>query len=648
MVANISDYFVTKLHCYHSISRVLFRQRALLAHQLFITRATMGRRSGRQGTLNSSVVTLTNNSMLADEEPYHEFIKRFNPKPLDESIELIGCDASLSALGNKIEFLLNNANEKPLEQDFALITGPPKSGKTTVVQKLVSRYSRSEDPEKPARLAFFYLDASWALEKQFGESRLRSLFDEAIKKAPSLIFIDKVELICAVKRSQNDVRERLFNVLLGELEGLTKESAKVLFLAATSHPELLNPQLKETCLFDSEIRFGLPEKKDRASYLTKVLEQIPNELIPGQIEGIAEATHCYTFIELHRLTLLARQLAISEGQSLDLPVFDKALSLFKPIAVKSVATPCQPVYWTDIGGYEHVKKKLKSIITSVEDQESISTKFLRPRIGALLYGPPGCSKTMLAQALATESGYNFICVNGPELFRKYVGDTEAEVRRLYKNAREIAPCIVFFDEIDGFCPPRGDNQNSSIEAKVVTQLLPVLNGVEPLDRVITLAATNRPNRVDRALLRYGRLDQIIYIPLPDEKDRRDIFKLYLRLMPLKLDYDITLDEMLDELALKSEGYSGADIACVCKVAGQLARDDGLIGGQLEQRHLMAAFDEVQASVIDEDLKVYESFQKRYQPVQKHPGKKSSLQSQQHSTNTLTRLMRQLSIKRKGK
>lgn len=611
----------------------------------------MGRRQGRQGTLNSSVVTLTNNSMLADEEPYDEFIKRFNLKPIDDSIELIGCEASISAIKKKIEFLLYTANDKPLEQDFALITGPPKSGKTTVVRKLVNQYSNnSEDTEKP-KLTSFYLDASWALEKQFGETRLRLLFDEAIKKAPSLIFIDKLELICATKRSQNDVRERMFNVLLSELEGLTKESAKVMFLAATSHPELLDSQLKETCLFDTEIRFSLPSKKDRADYLTKVLEQIPNELIPGQVESIAEATHCYTFIELHRLTLLARQIATSEKLNLDLPVFDKALSQFKPIAVKSVATPCQPVFWTDIGGYDNVKKKLKSIINSVEDQESITTKFLRPRIGALLYGPPGCSKTMLAQALATESGYNFICVNGPELFRKYVGDTEAEVRRLYKNAREIAPCIVFFDEIDGFCPPRGDNQNSSIEAKVVTQLLPVLNGVEPLDRVITLAATNRPNRVDRALLRYGRLDQTIYIPLPDEKDRREIFKLYLRLLPLKIDYDITLDEVLDELAAKTEGYSGADIACICKVAGQLARDDGLVGGQFEQRHLLAAFDEVQASVIDEDLKVYESFQRRYQPVQKQTGaKRPSQESQQasRSSGTLTRLMRQLSIKRKGK
>lgn len=572
----------------------------------------MGRQGQGRKSLNSSIVTVTNNSLLEDadkqaiELEYAEFVKRFGRPDLDEEskIDLIGYEDTIKLLKDKIESLL----EASSEQDFALITGPSGTGKTTVVRKLAEQYSKQ-------KLSFFYLKSSWTLERQFGnpETRLRSLFDEAIQKAPSLIFIDKVDLICSEKRSQNDTKDRVFNILEDKLESLNLGQARVLVLAATDKPEVLDPQMRKPCYFSDEIRFTLPKRQDRVQYLEYVTYKHKSSLTLEEIEQIADASHCYSYRDLSKLCNIASKYVKvcrnNNDELIDYPAMRFALSQFKPVAIKSITTPCPPLKWEDIGGVEAVKRELQeSVIWPLEHRSKFQRLGICSNKGAILYGPPGCSKTMLAQALATESGYNFISIKGPELFSKWVGDSEAAVRKLYRNAREIAPCIIFFDEIDGFAPERSDNQSSSVGDKVVAQLLTELNGIEPLDNVFTIAATNRPDRVDSALLRPGRLDPAIYIPLPSESDRREIFKVHMR--PLSLKFDESLDGVVDSLAAQTTGYSGAEIANVCRVAGTLALRESLENESIELKHFMAALDKVKPRTRNEQLEAYKKFQER--------------------------------------
>lgn len=565
----------------------------------------MGRRpSGRQQSLNSSVVTVTNNSVLEDgaeskDIEYADFIKRFDRLDLDEKckFELIGCKETIKRLQDKIEELFQGG-----KQDFALLTGPAGTGKTSFVRKLAEQ---SKD-----KLNFFYLKSSWMLEKQFGnpEQKIRSIFNEAIEKAPSLIYIDKIDLICPEKRSQIDLKDRIFNVLEDKLENLAETSPKVLVLAATNKPELLDPQLRKPNYFSDEIKFTLPKKQDRIEILKHLTKDFPGK---DDIEQIADASHCYSYPDLLKLCRIATKQCNGSLKS--------ALSQFKPIAIKSITTPCPPLRWDDIGGVNNVKRDLQElVIWPLEHRDKFINMGIKSRKGALLYGPPGCSKTMLAQALATESGYNFISVKGPELFSKYVGDSEAAVRKLYRNAREIAPCIIFFDEIDGLAANRNDNQSSSVGEKVVSTLLTELNGIEPLDDVFTIAATNRPNKIDSALLRPGRLRPAIYIPLPNEEDRREIFKVHMK--PLKLDFESSsIEEVIQSLAQETAGYSGAEIAEICDVAGTLALRENIENKFIKLDHFQEALKNVKPKTEAEDLKSYREFQRKTfqtEPVKK--------------------------------
>lgn len=628
----------------------------------------MGRKP-RQ-SLNSTTLTVTNDSIIDDKDyalsniidlDYGEFIKRFGRPDLEEKsqVELVGYESSIAAIKDKIDILLSSR-----EPGFALITGPTGTGKTTVVRKLAEQYSK-RSPDDKNGLTFFYLKASWTMEKQFGnpELRLRALFDKAVKESPSLVFIDKIDLICSEKRSHNDSKERIFNVLEDKLECINSSSSRVLVLAATDRPEVLDSQIKKPCYFSDEIKFTLPSRQDRKAFLSSIFAKINCDMSPEQIDLIANASHCYSFMDLKKVCNLAKSYCNKLGQEakLDYSSFKTSLLQYKPTIIRSITTPCPPLHWDDIGGVDDVKRELQeSVIWPLEHRDKFKKLGIQSNKGALLYGPPGCSKTMLAQALATESGYNFISVKGPELFSKWVGDSEAAVRRLYRNAREISPCIIFFDEIDGFAPERSDNQSSSVGDKVVAQLLTELNGIEPLDNVFTIAATNRPDRVDSALIRPGRLDPAIYIPLPSERDRGEIFRVHMR--PLSLNFDDSDDIIISKLASITEGYSGAELANVCRVAGTLALRESLKNESIEWRHFEAALERVQPRTKIGHLNAYKKFQERSSHTFTSADQKSSIptaslqpasnvatlangqESEHPKKSGLGRLMRSLSIK----
>lgn len=536
-------------------------------------------RRGRQ-SLNSSVIT--NVSVTEDDfSRLAERLSRTTNKP-----NLVGYQETIAAINCEIEALISGTGEP----EFTLVTGPTGTGKTSFIKKLAQR----DD------LAFLFLEANWTSEKRFGnpESYIEKIFEEAVNRAPSLIFIDDIHLICSDKRSE--IKDRVFAVLLDELKSLKLRSARVLVYAATDKPELLDPQIRKHNYFSEEIKLSLPKKEDRIEILKHLTGASLND---SELEQLADASHCYSYIDFKKIC----KIAAKDNQGLlNYVTLKRALSQYKPVAVKSITTPCPPLRWEDIGGVDAAKEELQSIMWPLKFRE----KFLKLGIGsgkgAILYGPPGCSKTMLAKALATESGFNFICIKGPELYSKFVGDSEAAVRKLYRSAREIAPSIIFFDEIDGFTPNRSDSQSSSVGDKVVTQLLAELDGIEPLHNVYTIAATNRPDRVDAALLRPGRLDPAIYIPLPPESDRVEIFKVHMR--PLAVSFDEPLESVITSLASKTKGYSGAEIAKLCQMAGKLALKENIDTEAIEWRHFEEALRVVRPKTKPDQLKVYEDFQ----------------------------------------
>lgn len=284
-----------------------------------------------------------------------------------------------------------------------------------------------------------------------------------------------------------------------------------------------------------------------------------------------------------------------------------AMSVVKPSAMREVAIDVPKVRWSDIGGMEDVKLKLKQAVEwPLRHPEAFTRMGIQPPKGVLLYGPPGCSKTMIAKALANESGLNFLAIKGPELLSKYVGESERAVREVFRKARAVAPSIVFFDEIDALASERGSSSGSSgVGDRVLAQLLTEMDGIEQLRDVTVLAATNRPDMMDKALMRPGRLDRIVYVPLPDASTRREIFSLQFRSMPIAPDVSI------EELVSKTNKYSGAEITAVCREAALLALQEDIKAQSVQARHFHQALITVQPRIPDSLVQSYVRYQQRH-------------------------------------
>mgnify|MGYP000209184888 CR=1 FL=1 len=504
-----------------------------------------------------------------------------------------------------------------------LLYGPPGCGKTLL--------ARAVSNESDA--AFYAINGPEIMSKYYGESeaRLREIFEKAEKNAPAIIFIDELDAI-APKREEvtGEVERRVVAQLLALMDGL-KGRGQVIVIGATNRINAIDPALRRPGRFDREIEIGVPDRQGRLEIL-----QIHTRGMPladdVDLEKLADITHGYTGADLAALCreaamkALRRYLPEIDLEQERIPVevlkkmevrmqdFMNAYKEITPTAIREVFIEIPRVRWSDIGGLEEVKQELREAVEwPLKYPDRFKKLGITPPKGVLLYGPPGCGKTLLAKAVATESEANFIAVRGPELMSKWVGETERGIREVFRKARTAAPAIVFFDEIDALVPRRGlGYADSGVTERAVSQLLTELDGIAVLEDVVVIGATNRPDILDPAVLRPGRFDRLIYVPPPDEKARLEIFKIHTRGMPLAEDVD------LERLAKITQGYSGADIEAVCREAAMNALRRDIKAEKVRWADFEMALKKVGPSITPDVEKWYKEFAQRSRKVQKAP------------------------------
>ena len=491
-----------------------------------------------------------------------------------------------------------------------LLHGPPGTGKT-LIAKAVANESETH---------FIPIQGPEIMSKFYGESeaKLRDIFKEAEDNAPSIIFIDEIDAI-APKREDvtGEVERRVVAQILALMDGL-ESRGETIVIGATNRPNAVDPALRRPGRFDREVEIGVPDQNERLEIL-----QIHTRRMPGiekvDRKKLAMRTHGFVGADL---AALGREAAMKKLREIlpeinltddtiptsvldNLEVenchFEAALKEIHPSAIREVFIEIPNVQWDDIGGMDKVKQELIEIVEwPFREKERFSRIGITPPRAVLLFGAPGTGKTLLAKALATESEVNFISVKGPELISKWVGESEKAIREIFRKARSASPSIIFFDEIDAVATRRGMSDSSGSNERVISQLLTELAGIEPLRDVVILAATNRPDMIDPALLRPGRFDRVVYIPPPDEESRRKILAIHTRKMPLGDDVDI------DRLAKETEFYVGADLEAICREAGMHALREDLDVKIVLWRHFEHALSTIHSSCTQDMMKWYET------------------------------------------
>ncbi|XP_059470109.1 ATPase family gene 2 protein homolog A [Neocloeon triangulifer] len=479
-----------------------------------------------------------------------------------------------------------------------LLHGAPGTGKTMLATALGNSSNAN----------FISIQAAEIFSKFYGEteSQLKSYFSNAIRRAPTIIFIDEVDVLCPKRNSSSSQQEqRVLAALVSELDSLSDQ--RVLVVAATGRPDVIDSSLRRPGRLDREIELPVPNPSARREILQKLLERNKTEVNQDLIKEIADRAHGFVGADLMALcTHAVSKASKRDSNVVEFADLDWALSQVKPSAMREVLVEVPNVKWSDIGGQKDLKLKLQQAIEwPLKHPDAFLRLGIKPPRGVLMYGPPGCSKTMIAKALATESGLNFLSIKGPELFSKWVGESEKAIRTLFRRARQVAPSIVFFDEVDALCGKRGDSGNetgSNVQERVLAQLLTELDGVEALGNVTVVAATNRPDRIDKALLRPGRLDRIIYVPLPDSETRNEIFTIHMRKTPVSEDVSVP------DLVEKTEGYSGAEVSAVCHEAALAALQEDITATNVQPRHFEQALLSVTPRTPASLLEMYAQYQ----------------------------------------
>ncbi|MFN7873879.1 MAG: CDC48 family AAA ATPase [Pirellula sp.] len=454
-----------------------------------------------------------------------------------------------------------------------LLYGPPGCGKTLIARAIAHE----------ADAKFFVVSGPEIIHKHYGESEahLRKIFEQASKQGPSIIFLDEIDAIAPKRENAaGDVERRVVAQLLTLMDGL-KQRENVIVIAATNLPNSIDPALRRPGRFDREIEITIPDRSERLHILEIHTRGMPLE-DDVDLRHFASITHGFVGADLEalcreaamvclrklldKIDLSQKRISYSQLASIRVSMseFLQGFQSVEPSAIREVFVEVPNVQWDDVGGLESIKQQLREAITWPLKYEALfSQAKVRPARGVLLAGPPGVGKTMIAKAAATESQVNFISVKGPELLSKFVGESERAIRNIFSKARQAAPCLMFFDEIDGLCATRqSGTQDSGVSGRVLSQFLSEMDGIEEMNGVFVLAATNRPDMVDPALRRYGRFEQTIEVGLPDKASRKAILQVHLKNRPLAEKLD------LDELADRTDGFSGADLASICSMAAR--------------------------------------------------------------------------------
>jgi transitional endoplasmic reticulum ATPase len=497
-----------------------------------------------------------------------------------------------------------------------LLHGPPGTGKTLLAKAVATESDAN----------FILLNGPEIMSKFYGESekKIRDVFDEAEKTAPAIIFIDELDSI-ASKREEavGEVERRVVSQILTMMDGL-KSRGKVIVIGATNRPNAIDPALRRPGRFDREIAINVPDKNGRLQILKIHTRGMPLTK-DVNLNELASITHGFVGADVEALTkesamnVLRKflpKMKLEEGEQIPQEILEKlvvnqedfkdALKVVRPSAMREVLVETPNINWEDVGGLDTIKQELKEAVEwPLKYSENFTRLGIRPSRGILLYGPPGTGKTLLAKAVAKESEANFIQVKGPSLLSMWVGKSEEGMRKVFERARQVAPCVIFFDEIDSLAGKRGVESGTKVTERVLNQMLAEMDGLEDLKDVIVIGATNRPDMIDPALLRPGRFDKILLINASEEEGRLQVLKIHTKKMPLAKDVN------LSELAKKTAGYTGADIESLVREAALLALRENMESKEVKKKHFTEALNKIKPSVSESTIKVYKKVEENY-------------------------------------
>lgn len=505
-----------------------------------------------------------------------------------------------------------------------LLHGPPGTGKTLLAKAVANETSAS----------FFSIAGPEIISKYYGESeqQLREIFEDAAEESPAIIFIDELDSI-APKREDvtGEVERRVVAQLLTMMDGL-ESRGQVIVVAATNRVDSVDPALRRPGRFDREISIDVPDEMGREEIL-----QIHTRGMPlsddVSLSELADDTHGFVGADIESLTKEAAMRALRrylpeinlDEEEVPPELIDRmivkrgdfrgALGEVEPSAMREVLVELPKISWSDVGGLEDaIGDVQESVEWPLTNPERFDRLGIDPPAGVLLYGPPGTGKTLMAKAVANETNANFISIRGPQLLSKWVGESEKAIRQTFRKARQVSPTVIFFDELDSLAPARGQDVGSNVSERVVNQLLTELDGLEEMENVMVIAATNRPDMIDPALIRSGRFDRLVMVGQPGEEGRQEILKIHTKDIPLAADVS------LRELAEITDGYVGSDLASIAREAAMTALREDNKADVVEMRHFRGAMESVRPTITDDILDYYEQIKDEFAGGTAEPGR----------------------------